>query len=333
MANHKLLSVICPVHNEEACIQPFYERLAAALEPLAHRLDWELIFMNNRSQDRTAEEILALRDKDPRVQLVTFSRNYGYQASVLTGLRQAGGDAMVVIDVDCEDPPEMIPEFVACWEQGHDVVYGERTRRPEPRYLTFLRRAFYRVTRLVADSDIVLDMAEFSLITAPVRDAVVSARNTAPFVRAEIAHYGFSRHGIRYDRQNRIRGVTHYNLWSMTVFAVAGILSSSTLPLRMALYLLPPVLLANLVLWQLDITGLWAHSVSSMLALNLSYLCTAVAFNSLYLARTYRNTIGRPLAVIDQPRSSVNGPSTSRSSAAGLFPGPSLDSSPPPQAD
>src|SRR6185437_1331698 len=110
--------------------------------------------------DDTAKKILALRESDPRVQLLTFSRNVGYQSSVYAGLKQARGDLVLVIDVDCEDPPELLPEFLRAVDDGHDVVYGIRGRRDEPLPVTLARKIFYRLTKLLADSDIILDMAE-----------------------------------------------------------------------------------------------------------------------------------------------------------------------------
>ena len=115
MEKRKLISIICPVFNEEQCIPTFYKRLQAALAPLHHCYDFELIFTNNRSTDRTLEVIRDLRQRDPSVQVLTLSRNFGYQASVLAGLRHACGEGIVVIDVDCEDPPEMIPQLIAEW--------------------------------------------------------------------------------------------------------------------------------------------------------------------------------------------------------------------------
>jgi dolichol-phosphate mannosyltransferase len=293
-----LLSIICPVHNEALCVPLFYERLMTALEPLKDAIDIELIFMNNRSTDGTSGEVLRLRGRDPRVQLLTLAKNVGYQASVQTGLRRAAGDALVVIDVDCEDPPELIPVFVEEWRRGADIVYGERKNRPEPGWLTGLRRLFYRLNRLIADSDIILDMAEFCLMTSAVRDAVLDNRSTFPFVRADVAAAGFARTGIPYDRGPRIAGESHYSLRRMTVFAVAGILSSTTFPLRAALYALAVVLPANITWFVARAFGT-ETGFQAVVVLDLLYLCTFLAFACLYLARTYRNGIGRPVAIID----------------------------------
>ena len=189
--NHKpLVSIICPVYNEERAIPLFYDRLNAVWASLSAKYDFELIFTNNRSVDGTLASIQALREKDLKVQVITLSRNFGYQASVLAGISYSTGEATVVIDVDCEDPPEMLPLFIAKWEEGYDIVYGLRANRPEPRALIFMRKLFYRLLRLMADTDIVLDMAEFALVSARVRNVMCDNKNTFPFLRAEIGYSG-----------------------------------------------------------------------------------------------------------------------------------------------
>lgn len=304
----KLVSILCPVFNEEPTVPLFYARLNAALATLADRYDFEILFSDNRSTDKTVERVLELRAKDPRVQLLSLSRNFGYQHSIVAALRQAAGDAMCVIDADCEDPPEMIVTFIGHWEQGHDVVYGVRDRRAEPFILTWLRKLFYRVNKRIADSDILLDMAEFCLIDKDVRDAVVANQSTFPFVRAEIAHFGFRRKGIRYDRQPRIAGRSHYSLYGMWRFAVAGILSSTTVPLRIPLYLFPPLFLLNVFGFWAEVTGRWPWGFELSVLADLLYLAGGFAFLALYTARNYRNVVARPVAVVDWRRSALNSP-------------------------
>ena len=304
----KRISILSPVYNEELTVRPFYARLAQALRPLRERYDIEIIFTNNRSTDRTAERVLELRAADPSVQLLTLSRNFGYQQSMLAGLRQASGDAICFIDVDGEDPPEMIPDFVRHWEEGYDIVYGVRDRRAESFLITWMRKIFYRLNRMIADSDILLDMAEFSLFTSDVRDAVAASGSTYPFLRAEIAHFGFRRLGIRYDRQPRIAGRSHFNLYSMTRFAVAGILSSTTVPLRVALYLLPPLFAINALGFWGEVTGRWPWGFELLAMADLLYLCIGLAIVALYTARNYRNVIARPLVVVDWKLSALNTP-------------------------
>jgi glycosyltransferase involved in cell wall biosynthesis len=302
MSERKLISIVCPVHNEEAAVPLFYERLQAALAPLRDRYDFELLFTNNGSTDGTLAAIMKLRERDPSVQVLTLSRNFGYEASVATGLRHARGAAIAVIDVDCEDPPELIPEFVREWEAGHDIVYGKRDERQEFIGMHWARKAFYRLNRLIADSEIVLDMAEFFLISAPVRDAILSIHSTKPFLRADVAHVGFQRKGISYQRQRRIAGQTHYNLWRALDFAIGGILSSSTFPLRLSVYLFPVLVAVNIAL-------LVAGRFEWLVAIDFLYLAFFVAMIAIYVARTYKDVVQRPLAVVDWNRSALNKPS------------------------
>jgi dolichol-phosphate mannosyltransferase len=307
-ATRKLVSVVTPVYNESATVAVFHERLARALAPLEGRYRFEFILSDNHSTDDTAERVRALRALDPRVQLLALSRNYGYQASMVAGMRQASGDAIVFIDADCEDPPEMLPRFLEAWEQGYDIVYGIRERRREPPHVTLARKLFYRLNKMIADSDILVDVAEFCLMTAEVRDAVASGLSTFPFIRAEMAHYGFHRLGIPYDRQPRAGGQSHYNLYGMLRFAIAGILTSTTVPLRLALYGLPTLALANALLLWLEATGRWGMAFETLVSLDLLYVATGLAFVALYTGRNYRNVVGRPIAVVDFRRSLLDLP-------------------------
>jgi len=306
MTGRKLISVVCPVFNEEEATPLFYRRLQEALAPLRSRYDFELIFTNNRSTDRTLEVILALRNSDPTVQVLTFSRNFGYQASVLAGLKHAAGEAVVVIDVDCEDPPEMIPRFVAEWEKGFDVVYGLRGNRPESRLLVEARRVFYRLNRVMADNEVILDMAEFSLIAAHVRDVMVDNRSTFPFLRTEIGYAGFRRVGIPYDRQARVVGTSHYNLFRMTAFALGGILSSSTFLLRLAAYIAPLLLALNVALAALDELSKTDRGFRAAVLLDLMYLVAFTSVVCLYQARAYKDGVSRPVFVVDWRLSAVD---------------------------
>ena len=139
----KLVSIICPIYNEELAIPIFYERLTTAIDSLQSTIDFELIFTNNWSTDESLACVRLIRESDSRVQVLTLSRNFGYQASVLAGISYAAGDAIIVIDVDCEDPPELIPVFIQKWLHGVDIVYGERGNRPEPHAILLARKFFY----------------------------------------------------------------------------------------------------------------------------------------------------------------------------------------------
>jgi len=292
-SDKKLISVVCPVFNEEQAIPIFYKRLRDAVLGLQEQYEFEILFTDNCSTDTTRETIGKIRAKDPEIELISLSRNFGYQASLQAGLTYAAGAAIIIIDVDCEDPPEMIPEFVRKWEAGFDVVYGIRWDRPDIWPLKTARNLFYRVLHAVADMDIILYMAEFSLLSAHVRDATLNPANSFPFLRSEIGYAGFERCGIRYTRERRVAGTTHYNILRMIKFAGAGILTASTFALRVPLYVLPFVVLANVILlaWTTKGSDFGFHS---LVALDLVYLMTLVTFLGLYVARVYKNGIGRP---------------------------------------
>jgi len=258
----------------------------------------DVLFLNNASTDGTFDVISALRKENPFVFVISLSSNVGYQKSIECGLRNVKGDVITFIDVDCEDPPEMILQFVQGYEQGYDIVYGERVARDENRVISWLRKLFYRIVYSIADEDFILYMAEFALLTAEVRDAIIRDQSSFPFIRSSIARVGFNRIGIPYRRQRRIGGQTHYNFPHMVIFAVAGILAASTLVLRFPIYLFPFWLVLTGVLGAIQIqTGnSWIFLVNLLLAC--AYLGGTVAFIALYVARTYKNSLGRPNYVI-----------------------------------
>jgi polyisoprenyl-phosphate glycosyltransferase len=305
------VSIVCPVFNEEQSVPLFYERLLRALTPCEGRIDFELLFINNRSTDRTLEIIRELQTRDARVQVITLSRNFGYQASITAGMRHASGDAIVNIDVDCEDPPEMIPRFIEKWLAGADVAYGIRAQREEFVLMHLARKLFYRLTRTVSDHEIVLDMAEFFLVDKRVRDTVLSTRSTFPFVRGQVGYVGYRREGIPYRRERRLVGKTHYNLLSAAKFGLAGILSSSTLPLRMLAYVGVAGFLLNLLLAPLLLVfggrfglGRMEGLIAAVLLVQLGWVMLALGAAGIYLARVYKDTIGLPLYIVDDRASS-----------------------------
>jgi glycosyltransferase involved in cell wall biosynthesis len=302
----KTLVIVCPVHNEEESVDYFYERVNAVVADLSS-LRTEILFINNASTDTTLEKILALRAKDPRVQVVSHSRNFGYQASVTCGLKHASGDAYVIIDVDCEDPPEMIRDFVRLWQQGYDIVYGLRAARPEATHITGMRKLFYRLTHAIADADFIVDMAEFSLFTDRVKRQMLRHRSTFPFVRSDLAFVGFNRIGIPYTREPRRFGATHYNLVRMTKFAIAGILSTSTFPLRLTVYVGIPLAGLNLLVSLLSLFGA-AGRQNWLESFNWAFAAAALASLATYLARVSKDVVGRPVFIVDDERTHLNRP-------------------------
>ena len=303
MSTLPTITVICPVFNEEATVPLFFDRIRKVFDQLKGEYNPNLIFVDNCSQDRTPEVVKSLCAQHSYVFTIVLSRNFGYQCSVECGLRNAKGDFFVVIDVDCEDPPELILEFLKKQKEGYEIVYGERVDREEGRLIKAGRKLYYRFTRKVADEHFILDMAEFCLISNDVREAILQDTNSFPFTRASVGRIGFRRIGIPFKRHKRIAGETHYNFWRMSVFAVAGILSSSTLFLRLPIYVFPVWFLAmvGLTLGQLIAPNNWFMPVQILMGF--SFVGYTTIFISLYLARVYKNTMNRPNFIIDRKRS------------------------------
>jgi dolichol-phosphate mannosyltransferase len=288
----KSLTIIVPVFNEEKTIPLFFARLKIVIQKLNDRYDIKILFINNSSIDNTYNTVLELRSLYQNVNLITLSKNVGYQKSLECGLDNVESDLLVFIDVDGEDPPEMILDFVKYFEIGYDIVYGERVDRHESFLLKKLRNVFYQIARRLADEEILLYMAEFSLITKEVRDAIVGGNNTFPFIRNLIARVGFSRLGIPYKRQIRIEGKTNYNLWGMFLFAASGILSSSTFFLRAPIYLFP---FWFMTLIALVLDYIFSQNINVLLfifVLSMGYIGLTISFIAIYVARIYKNGLG-----------------------------------------
>lgn len=296
------LHVIVPARNERQNVPYFYGRARQALGSIP-RLDWHIVFVNNASEDGTLDEMLDLRAADPRVKIITLSRNFGYHAALVAGLSSVESDLYAIVDVDCEDPPELLVDFHKAIQGGVEIAYGERSQRDEPRSITFGRKLFYIANRAVADdSDIVMWMGEFSMFTRQVRDAVLAPKTTFVSLRAEMGYVGFPRAGIPYLRAKRKYGHTHYNLWRMTLYAIVSILSGTTFPLRLVLYVAALVGVGfPIYVGVRGLTG--ARAAVAAAFASLYFLVISIPLISLYLARVYKNVVHRPVFIIDKTRS------------------------------
>jgi dolichol-phosphate mannosyltransferase len=311
----KTISIISAVHNEEQNLVMFYERIVKTLDSISNHYDFELLFTNNCSTDKTYEIICDLHKRDKRVNILTFSRNFGYQPSILAGLTFSRGEASIVIDVDCEDPPELIPTFVEKWEEGYDVVYGIRKKRQENVIVQRMRLVFYWLLQKMGDYEVIRNMSEFALITREVRDAILDNKSTFPFLRTEIGYAGFRRFGIDYIRQARQFGKTHYKFWNMTAFAIGGILSSSTVLLRLSAFVGMILLPVNLILLLFEFLGLFAKAFELFVMLDLMYLVFFLATLSIYNARMFKNIAQRPVFIVDWKHSTIKKPSSGGTSS------------------
>ncbi len=236
MTSLPLISVVVPVYNERDNLETLHARVAAVFEGLADRYDFELVFTDNHSTDGSFDEIVRLASVDPRIRGYRFSRNFGFQRSILEGLRRARGAAAIELDADLQDPPELIPEFLRLWELGHAVVYGVRKKRPEPWYIESSRRVFYRLANTLSEDDLPVDAGDFRLVDRRVLDVLRQVEDAQPYLRGTIAAMGFDQIGVDYERDARTQGASKFSLGDMTSIAVDGILNHSLVPLRIATY-------------------------------------------------------------------------------------------------
>jgi dolichol-phosphate mannosyltransferase len=226
------LSVVVPAYNEEPNIQRVYDRLTAVLDGLG--LEWELIFSVDPSTDATESLILALRERDPRVKLLRFSRRFGQPMATIAGVEASSGDAVVVIDCDLQDPPELIADLVARWHEGYDVVYAQRrSRKGETLVKRIVSNVGYRVIRRIAEVDIPPNTGDFRLMSRRVVDNVVALKETHGFLRGLVGLVGFKQTSVLYDRDPRAGGAGKYNrLFGSIVIGLNGIVGFSLYPLR-----------------------------------------------------------------------------------------------------
>lgn len=230
------LSLVLPVFNEEETLPELHRRLEAFLGDIG--VAWEVVFVDDGSKDRSLELLRAMADREPRYRVVSFGRNFGHQIAISAGLDVAEGDAVVVMDADLQDPPEVVRDMLAKFEEGFDVVYGIRTKRHgETIFKRFTAAAYYRLLRALLGFEVPLDAGDFRLMSRPMVLALRSLRERHRFVRGMVAWIGFRQTKVYYERPARFAGETKYPLRKMIRFAVDGITSFSIIPVRLATYL------------------------------------------------------------------------------------------------
>jgi len=235
-AGSKLLSVVVPLYNEQAVITAFHERLAAVLDQLG--LAAEVIYVNDGSTDRSLPLLLDLRRRDPRVAILELSRNFGKELALTAGLDHARGNAVIVIDADLQDPPELIPELIEGWHKGYDVVSAQRTAREGESWLRRLTAAaFYHLLARSAPAPVPRDTGDFRLLSRRAVDATNALRERHRMMKGLFAWIGFAQLSVPYRRGPRHAGRSKWSYWKLWNLAIEGLTSFTTAPLRFASYL------------------------------------------------------------------------------------------------
>jgi glycosyltransferase involved in cell wall biosynthesis len=303
--DHPTLSVVAPCFNEEGVLHELYRRISQVLDGSGET--WELVLVNDGSRDRTPEIMRELHAQDDRVKVVDFARNFGHQIAVTAGMDYAQGDAVVLIDADLQDPPELILEMLAKWREGYEVVYAIRAeRKGETWFKEFTAKMFYRIIYKITDIDIPMDTGDFRLMDRKVVNALKTMHEKHRFMRGMSVWVGFRQTGVKYVRAERYAGETKYPLKKMLKFAMDGITSFSYFPLQLATYIgFIAALLAVLgiiVTIILRLSGSHAFLgqattlVSVLFLGGVQLICLGILGE--YLGRIYDEVKGRPLYIV-----------------------------------
>jgi polyisoprenyl-phosphate glycosyltransferase len=301
------LSIVVPVYNEEANIPELYARLKVAASKVTSR--HEIIFINDGSKDLSLLGLMQLAEQDKQVFYINFSRNFGHQIAVTAGLDKCRGQAVVIIDGDLQDPPEIIPDMYKIYQEGYQCVYAKRTARKGESYFKKLTaKFFYRILKNITDVHIPIDTGDFRLIDKKIVDLLKQMPEQNKFLRGQISWLGFKQTAIDYQRDERKAGVTGYPLKKMIRFALDGITAFSDMPLKfvtntgifisfLAFIVILYALYSNFILHQ-TISG-WTSLIISILFIGGIQL-VSIGIIGEYINRINKNVRNRPLYIIEQ---------------------------------
>jgi glycosyltransferase involved in cell wall biosynthesis len=305
------LSVVVPCYNEQEVLPEFHRRLAAVMAGLG--LSWEVVYVNDGSGDGTLKVMHDLQEAHPEVAIVDLSRNFGKEVAMTAGLDACRGDAVVVIDADLQDPPEVIPQLVAEWRAGYDMVYARReSRAGETALKKATARWFYRVIGKLSRVRIPADTGDFRLMSRRAVDALLQLREQHRFMKGLFAWVGFPQKAVMYRRDPRFAGDTKWNYWKLWNFAVEGITSFSTVPLRLATYCGVGIAVIAFVYagWIFYKTLAYGESVKGYPSLMVVLLflgggqLIGIGLLGEYLGRMFNETKNRPLYFLNECRPS-----------------------------
>ena len=305
----KKISVVIPMYNEEEVVKTSYLRIQKVLEELK-QYDYEIIFIDDGSKDQTLKLLEEIAKENEKVKILSFARNFGHQAAVTAGIRYVTGDAIIIIDADLQDPPELLPEMIALWEEGNEVIYGQRkSRKGESAFKLLTAKMFYNTLNALSDVEIPKDTGDFRLVDRKVIEVINSLPEHNKFLRGLFSWVGFKQKAYRYERQERQAGKTKYPFNKMWKLATDGIISFSTKPLKivgglgfLTIILSIGILIYSLVSYIFNLNQLTPGWTSIMVAITLfsGVQLLSIWIISEYIARIYDETRNRPEYIIDK---------------------------------
>ncbi len=304
----KSISIVVPMYYEEKVAEECYKRLKSVLDSCGY--EYELVFVNDGSRDGTLDILERIAVNDRNVKVLSFSRNFGHQVAVTAGIDKAKGNAIIIIDADLQDPPELMPEMLKLWEQGYEVVYAKRKKRKgESAFKRISARMFYIVLDKLSDTRIPLDTGDFRLIDAKVADELRRMQEKNRFLRGMISWIGFKQIPIEYEREERFAGETKYPLKKMIKLALDGIISFSSKPLKLSQYLGFFAVVCAIAIFVYsfvyrivggkNLVSGWASIMTTVAFLGGVQLI-AIGILGEYIGRMYEESKGRPLYIIEK---------------------------------
>lgn len=303
----KLITILVPAYNEEEVLHQLYSRLTGVLNELPE-YEFEMLFVNDGSKDRTLPILKGLREMDPRISYVDLSRNFGKETAMLAGFDHARGDALIILDADLQDPPELIPLMIDLWEQGYDDVFAKRNSRTgETWFKKWTSKKFYQILQKVSQIDIEEDTGDFRLLDKRCVEALRKMRETQRYTKGMFSWIGFNKKEIMFDRDARAAGTTKWNYAKLFDLAIEGITSFTTFPLRLSsfagfivsllafLYIL--VIVFKTIFFGEEITG-YPSTMSVILFLGGIQMLSLGVIGE-YLGRIFNETKNRPLYFVN----------------------------------
>jgi len=305
--NKLLISIVTPCYNEEANVENHYHRVCKAIEPFRSKYEFEHIYTDNVSQDSTFDRLVAMSEKYPKVRVLRFSRNIGADRAIYFGLQYAEGDAVMLIQADLQDPPELIPDFIRGWEEGNEVIYGKIVHRKEGRLLRTGRRIYYKIISSLSDVPIPQNAGEFRLTSRRALDSLLLFKENNLYMRGAVAEIGYKQLPLEYVRAERAGGKSSVNLVYLFGYAINGLLSTTVVPIRavtlcgLLVSAIGFILTAYLIIGKLIFPGAQPHgftTIASLITFFSGAQMLAIGIIGEYLRKTYVQSLQRPRGFI-----------------------------------